>query len=193
MISFSREEVRRNLLGALEVALFMPEARNRFSTSADEAIRSFMIPTLLLPATLLLVYIFPRPELADDSANTIAFLYSLRMVLSWVMFLGCIYWLVNNVNRREYFCQFVTATNWLTIPATLIYLPVALMIAGGAYSWTELYPFTVCLTVYTYAFTAFMAAYILRVPWELAGFVAVISVMVDNYTSDLIAFVSDKL
>lgn len=193
MISFSRDEVRRNLLGTLEVALFMPESRTRFSPNADEAIRSFMIPTLLLPATLLLVYLSPRPELADSTANTIAFLYSLRMVMGWALFLGCTYWLAKSVNRKEYFCQFVAATNWLAIPATLIYLPVALMIASGAYTWTDLYPFTVCLTIYTYAFTAFMTAYILRVPWELAGFVAVISVMVNNYTSDLITFVGDKL
>lgn len=193
MISFTKEEVKRDLLGSLEVALFMPEARGRFGTGAEEAIRSFLIPTLLLPVSLLLVYAFPKPELADAPASVIAILYSLRMVLTWALFLGAIYWLTRNVNRREYFCQFVIAINWLAIPATLAYLPTILLLMSGAYSWQELYPFTVSLTVYTYAFTAFMAAYVLRLPWELAGFIAVISLMVDNYTSDLISFVSDKL
>ena len=193
MVSFTKEEVKRNLLGSLEVALFMPEARSRFGTGAEEAIRSFLIPTLLLPITLLLVYTFPKPGLADASANAIAILYSLRMVLTWGLFLGSVYWLAKNVNRREYFCQFVIAVNWLAIPATLAYVPAILLLASGAYSWQELYPFTVSLTLYGYAFTAFMAAYVLRVPWELAGFIAVIGLIVDDYTSDLISFVSDKL
>ena len=193
MISFTKEEVRRNLLGCLEVALFMPGARSRFSSDADEAIRSFLVPMLLLPVTLLLVCLFPHPELTDNSVNMVTILYSLRMVATWGLFLGSVYWLAKNINRREYFCQFVIAFNWLTIPATLIYIPAAWMLLSGAYSWHELYPFTVSLTIYTYAFTAFMAAYVLRVPWELAGFIAVISVLVDDYTADLIGFVSDKL
>lgn len=193
MISYTKEEVKKNLLGSIEVALFMPVARERFGNSFEEAMRSFLIPTLLLPVTLLFVFMFPKPELADASANTIAILYSLRMIATWGLFLGSVYWLAKNVNRKDYFYQFVIATNWLAIPATLAYVPAAWLLLSGAYSWQELYPFVVSLTVYTYAFTAFMAAYVLRVPWELAGFIAVISVMVDNYTSDLISFVSDKL
>ena len=59
---------------------------------------------------------------------------------------------------------------------------------SGAYGWEDLYPFVVCVSVYTYAFTAFMAAYVLRIPWELAGFIAMISIMVDNYTENLVSF-----
>jgi len=193
MISFTKEEVKRNLLGSLEVALFMPIARKRFSTDADEAIRSFIIPTLLLPVTLMFVYMFPKPELADDSANTIALLYSLRMLLTWGMFLGSVYWLTKNLGRKEYFCQFVIASNWLTIPATLIYFPVAWMMLSGAFDWQQMYPFMFSIMIYTYAFTTFMAAYVLRVPWELAGFITMISIMVNNYTADLISFLGDKL
>lgn len=193
MISFTKEETRRNLLGCLEVVLFMPEARNRFGKNADEAIRSFLIPTLLLPATLLMLCLFPHPELANSSVNAVAILYSLRMIATWALFLGSVYWVAKTINRKEYFCQFVIATNWLTIPATLVYIPAAWLLLGGVCSWEELYPFTVSLTIYTYVFTAFMAAYVLRVPWELAGFIAAISFIVDDYTSDLVTFVSDKL
>ncbi|HEY8191215.1 MAG TPA: hypothetical protein VIG74_02230, partial [Alphaproteobacteria bacterium] len=119
-LSFTREEIRRNLLGSLEVALFVTSARSRFGSTPDEALRSFIIPVILLPVTLFAVYLSPRPELADQSANIIALLYVLRLFASWVMFLGSVYLLARNVDRNEYFCQFVTAANWLAVPATAI-------------------------------------------------------------------------
>jgi hypothetical protein len=41
---------------------------------------------------------------------------------------------------------------------------------------------------YTYAFTAFMAAHVLRIPWELAGFIVFIGVAVDNSTMHVLNF-----
>ena len=60
---FKKEEWKRNLLGSLEVALLMPVARTRFGNNAEGAIRSFFIPLLLLPMTLVTVYVFPPPGL----------------------------------------------------------------------------------------------------------------------------------
>jgi hypothetical protein len=192
-LSFTRGEISRNLLGGLETALFMPSARARFGNTPDEALRSFVIPIALLPVTLLAVYLSPRPELADHSANVIALLYVLRLFASWAMFLGSVYFLARNVDRNEYFCQFVIAANWLAVPATIIFLPVIAMLLTGVHVWEELYPFMVCLALYAYAFTAYMAAKVLRVPWELAAFVAVIALMSDNYSSEMVTYLSSVL
>ncbi len=186
-------EIKRNLLGSLEVALFMPVARKRFGDSAQEALRSFIVPVILFPLTIMVFYFYPKPALSDNSVHVIALLYSLRMALIWAAFFGTVYWIVREVDRKRYFYQFVIASNWLTVPATVIFLPVAWMLMSGTHGWAELYPFMMCLMLYTYAFTAFMAAYVLRIPWELAGFIVFVSFCINDSTLDILYWVGDKL
>jgi hypothetical protein len=54
---FTKTEIKRNLVGGLEVALFMPTAKRWFGDGVEEAVRSFTIPILLLPVSLLMVYL----------------------------------------------------------------------------------------------------------------------------------------
>ena len=183
---FTKDEIKRNLLGALEVALFMPVARKRFGCTYDEAVRSFIIPILLFPVTLGLVYAYPAPSIEHNSVNTIALMYSLRMAASWFLFFGSVYWIVREIDRREHFYQFIIASNWLSVPATVVFLPVIWMLMSGSHTITDLYPFSICLMAYTYAFTAFMAAHVLRVPWELAGFIVFISMSINDTTLDML-------
>lgn len=190
---FSKEELKRNFLGTLEVFLLMPAGAKRFGNSYDEAVRSFIIPILLFPLTLLVIYLFPNPEIAAASKNTLTLLFSLRLAFSWALFFGVIYWLMKNVNHLDHFYRFVIGTNWITIPATLIFAPVAAMLLFGSFSWEELYPFMKFLMFYTYAFTAFLAIHALIIPWELAGFIAFIAITVDDSTLDIVKWFSNLL
>lgn len=190
---FSMNEIKRNLLGSLEIALFMPQARNRFGSSPDEAWRSFIVPILLFPLTLLSVYLYPKAGISDHSANTIALLYSLRLGASWISYLGFVYFLVRRVDRREHFCQFVIASNWLSVPATFVFLPVAWGLMTGNYSWNELYPFMQSMMIYSYLFTAYMIGRVLRVPWELAGFIAITGFIINDYSLQILSFVGHIL
>lgn len=190
---FSRDEIKRNLLGCIEVALFMPIARQRFGTSYDEAVRSFIIPILLFPLSLAAVYMYPQPAVAATSPNTIALLYSLRMAASWALFMAAVYIILNEFDRRELMYKFIIANNWITLPATLVFVPVGWMLMSGAYEWADLYPFMLCLMLYSYAFTAFMVAHVLRVPWELAGFITLVGIIVNDNTLELVHWFTDKL
>ena len=189
---FTKEELKRNLLGCLEVALFMPIARQRFGDTYDEAVRSFIIPILLFPLSLAAVYLFPEQPLAGASQNTIALLYSLRLATSWALFLSAVYLIVREIDRRDLFYKFIIATNWITMPATFVFVPVGWMLMSGAYSWQDLYPFMVCLMLYSYAFTAFMVAQVLRVPWELAGFITFIGICINDNSFEIIHWVGER-
>jgi len=182
---FKKGEIGRNLLGCFEVFLLMPSARLRFGTDFEGALRSFIVPILLFPLTLMAVYLSPNDALADHSKNTIALFYSLRLAISWALYLGCVYWIVKEVDRKEHFWQFVTAINWVSIPATLVFLPVAWMMLTGNHSGEQLYPLIMGLVFYGYGLTAFVATYILRLPWELAGFVAIIGFLINDCTGDM--------
>lgn len=190
---FTKEDLKNNLLGCLEVALLMPQARNRFGKTADDALKSFLIPVFFFPFTLLFIYNFPQAAIADHSRNTISLLYSMRLVITWGLFLGTVYLILKKIDRKEYFCQFVTALNWLTVPTSVIYIPVIWLYFSGAYSLEELMPFIYCIIGYSYFFTAFMAAYVLRVPWELACFVIFIGIVVNEKTIDILYWISSVL
>jgi hypothetical protein len=189
MTLFSRTEIKNSLLGCLEVALFMPAGPKRFGNTRDEALRSFTIPALLFPASLLAFLLSGTPDEIGTTSNTLTILMSIRAILVWVLFFGTVAWVLRHVDHMKHFYRFVIASNWLSVPATIIFIPVLWAIHGGAYSWDELYPFIIFLIYYSYAFSAYMAVYALVIPWELAMFITMISMMINDGTLNLVSWI----
>ncbi len=190
---FSQGEIKRNLLGCLEISLLMRKGRDRFGNSYEEAMRSFIVPILLSPLVLLVIMLYPAPEISEVSRSTLALVYALRMFAVIALFLGVVWWLVGALDRREYFLQFVTAMNWLSVPATIVILPALYLVFSGMYSWQEITPLTCVLVGYSYLFTGFMAAYVLRIPLELAGFITFLSYAVNTHTLEIMNWVGKHL
>lgn len=171
---FNRVEIRQNLLGCLEIALFMPGGAQRFCATRQSMMKSFAIPMLLLPLTLLTVIAaHPDPALSTQSARILIAVYSLRMFVYLALFLGFVYFMARTMEREENFYRFATANNWLAIPAALLSAPLVFAFLNGFYSWNEVYPFLVFITLYSYAYSAFMVTFVMRVPWEFACFIAI--------------------
>ena len=189
---FPKGEIKRGLLGCLEIALLMRQGRNRFGNSQQEAIRSFIVPILLSPLVLLAIMLYPAPEISQVSRDTLSLMYALRMAAVTALFLGAVWWIVREIDRREYFLQFVIAMNWLSVPATVLILPCLYLIFSGHYTWAELYPFTCVLMGYSYLFTAFMASCVLRIPLELAGFITFISYAVNTHTMEIMNWIGQN-
>lgn len=178
--------IRRNLLGTLETALFMKQGAERFSVSKAAMKRSFLIPFLILPLTISTM-IAAHPEgsaLSSTAINALAIMYGLRTVLYLACFMGFIYIMARSLDRVESFARMVTANNFLVLPAAVLMLPLSLAFMNGMYSWAEVYPLMVCITLYSYAYTAFMAAHVLRIPKELAIFVSVCSMAINQTALD---------
>lgn len=188
-----QSSVAQNLLGCLDITLFMPTAQKRFSDTYESAVHSFFIPIFFFPLTLATVYMFPAPELANASTNTVAMLLSLRTAFTLLAFMGTVYWLASEIDRKKHFYQFVVASNWLTIPSTLAFLPLVFMTFSGGYSMEELHFVMMAIVMYTYGLTAFMAARILRLPMELGIFIAVINMGIDETATNIIHWVGGIL
>jgi hypothetical protein len=188
MALFSKE-IKTNLLGSLEVALFMREGPKRFGNTYDEALRSFLIPALLFPASVLGFFLSGTPEMIGAQVNTLLILMSFRVLFIWLMFFGTVAWLLRHVDHMNHFYRFVIASNWISIPATVAFLPVLWMVISGAYTWNEIYPFTVFIVFYTYALIAYAAVYALIIPWELAMFITMIAMVINDSTLNLISWI----
>ena len=183
------KEIKTNLLGALEVALFMRAGPKRFGNTYDEALRSFLIPAFLFPATLLSFYLSGAPEIIGAQENTLIILLSVRVLFIWALFFGAVAWILKHVDHMNHFYRFVIATNWISLPATVAFFPVLAFILSGAYSWAEIYPFTIFLVFYAYAMIAYAAAYALVIPWELAMFITMIAMVVNDSTLNLMSWI----
>jgi hypothetical protein len=190
---FSWEEIKRSVGGSMEIALFMPGGCDKFGETSGEALRSFLVPILFFPLTIILFYVSPDPKLTTDSLLTVAALYGLRMLIAWIISLGAIYLVVSEINRKQYFFKFVTASNWLAVPSTTIVLPVLFMMYTGSRSGDELFIIAGILMLYSYAFTAFMATYVLRIPWELAGALIIASMIVNDRAMDIVYWINSAI
>lgn len=171
---FNRGELRQNLTGCLEIALFMPRGAGRFCATYKGMMKSFAIPLLLLPLTLLTVIAaHPDPALSTTSAQILVVIYSLRVFIYLALFLGLVYFMARHMEREEHFYRFATANNWLIIPAAVLSAPLIIAFINGAYGWNEVYPLLVFITLYSYAYSTFMITFVMRLPWELACFIAI--------------------
>lgn len=183
--------IRRNLLATLEIALFMKQGAERFSVSKAAMKRSFLIPFLILPLTISTM-IAAHPEgatMSSTAINALAIMYGLRTVLYLAGFMGFIYIMARSLDRVECFARMVTANNFLVLPAAMLMLPLSIAFMNGVYSWAEVYPLMICITLYSYAYTAFMAAHVLRIPTELAIFVAVCSMAINQTALDAMKWI----
>lgn len=187
---FTKAEVKRNLVGALEVALFIPDARKRFGNTTGEAVRSFFVPLLLLPIGVMMMYLQPEFLNLKKYANGFTILYCFEAAISLCAFVFFVRWISMKIGRLEHFNQFVIALNWLAVPSMLLLSPIFVMLITGMHSWHELYPLSICAVVYTYSFIGYMAKCVLRVPWEIGGFLAIIAMMIDSFLQQLLQVVN---
>lgn len=188
-MNFSRDEIKSNLLGCLEVALFMPAGPKRFGNTYQQAVNSFIVPALLFPASLIALSFSNVLEVSSASRSIVVMLLAMRTLLVWLLSFGAVAWILKRVDHTEHFYRFVIASNWLSIPATVIFIPVFWMVSNGAYSWSELELFILFLVFYTYAFSAYMAVYALVIPWELAWFFTMIAMVINDGTLNLVQWI----
>ncbi len=186
-----KSSIKHNLLGCLETALFMPGGAERFCASRSSMLKSFLIPLLVLPLSLITVIAaHPDPELPPTAAKILIAVYSLRTVIYLSAFLGFVYVMAKTMDRLESFYRFVTANNWLALPAAVLMIPLVLLFVTGAYGWSEIYPLMVLVTLYSYAYTAFMASYVLRIPMELACFIAIAGMAINQTSLDVMKWLA---
>lgn len=183
-----------HLLGCLDAMLFMPGADKRFRGSYNYMLGSFVIPVLLFPLMILGILISPAPSLEDQSQNMISLIYSLRFCIALGIFLGFVYYLSRKTDRTDHFFRFVTAYNWLTIPSVLLSLPVGLMLASNdPVTAQQGLVLSYILVGYVFAFTSYIAACTLRIPIELAAFVAIIGFQINDSTYEVVRWVGTVL
>lgn len=183
---FSRDEIVQKLLGCFEIFLFMPRGIDRFESTKSQAIKSFLIPIILLPFTMIVMIALS----SGYSWNLLISVHSVRVVVSLALALGAIYFLVLQFNRVEFFYKFLNAFNWFNIPAVALTFPIIGALLLG-YDTSIMESYAIFLTLLGVVYTAFIVSYAFRLPWELGGFIAILCLAIDQNMFSLALYVRD--
>ena len=192
---FTVEELKRNALATLETALLMKQGPERFGTTLDEMLRSFWIFALTIPFTLYAISLIhpTRNEIADLSYGFVASLFLVKMLIVAVLSILLSYGFARHYERMAYFCSCITAMNWTGLIGTVLFLPSIIMVTMGIYTWDQVYPYLIFLTMYSYVCTGFVFTYTMRIPWEMGGFLAVCILAINQTSIDLLYWIAGQL
>ncbi len=174
---FKKEEIKNNLMGCLEVFLFMKQGVGRFSDSRVDALKSFLIPFALLPVTLTIIMALP-----DESVGPFELilpLHIVRIILAIVLFLTAVYFLAKQLGREEHFYKFLNVSNWCNIPGLILVLPFVYGIVSDQ-DMAAFEAYAVFVTLVGYVYGAFVLTHCFRIPWEMGGFIAIIGLAIDE-------------
>ena len=175
-------------LGALECALFMKQGIPRFNGDLPAMMKSLLIPLAFLPLSFIGLYYSQgqRPELAAISYEYLALLFIGKTFFTTLLGLAMIYGFAKYYDRTQHFCRTITAGNWASIAPTLLFLPVLYSMSMGWHSWEEVYPVTIVFSIYTYALAGFILTFALKIPWEMAGFLAICGMAINETGFDVL-------
>lgn len=185
---YTQQEWKNGFLGCFEILLFMSSGVERFDSIASQAVKSFIMPLILLPLFLVVTVGMS----AGYNFYLLLSLHSLRVIFTSIMFLTVVYFMSRQLGRDEHFFRFVTVNNWMSIPSFLMVLPILFgLLLGSNFSGFESY--AIFITLAGYVYTAFIATRSFRLPWELGGFIGVVSMAIDQNALHLMVYLRDFL
>ncbi len=185
---FTKSEWKLNLVGCMEILLFMPIGVERFGSSLNDAVRSFIVPILLLPILLSVMV-----AMSDGFPLSILLsLHMIRVVLAAVIFFTVVYFLSKQFERQEHFYKFVNVVNWSNILGVTMTLPILVALVMG-YDIAALESYAVFITIVGYIYSAFILTHCFRFPWEMGGFIAIVGLAIDQNLLDVTVYIRDLL
>lgn len=185
---FTKQEWKQNLVGCMEIFLFMPVGVDRFQSSWSAAMRSFIVPVVLLPILLAVMVAMS----AGFSLGILLSLHMIRILLAAGLFFAVVYFLSKQFERQEHFYKFVNVVNWSNIPGVLLTLPILVALVMG-YDITALESYAVFITIVGYIYLAFILTHCFRFPWEMGGFIAIVGLAIDQNLLDVTVYLRDLL
>tara|TARA_B100001989_G_C24520589_1_gene455648 strand:+ start:1005 stop:1577 length:573 start_codon:yes stop_codon:yes gene_type:complete len=174
---FTKTEIKQNFLGCLEIFLFMRKGIERFGTSNVSAVKSFIVPLALLPFSLLAIMAVQ----SETPLNTLIGIKMGHLAITAILFLAFVYYFMKQYDRQQHFWRFITISNWLSIPSMILLLPLLVGRLTGIET-TAFESYIIFTAIINYVYLAFILTNCFRLPWELGGFIAIVSLAINEHT-----------
>ncbi len=189
-VFFPADEFRRCLIGTLENACFLKQGVNRFTNSAEEAMRSFWIILLSVPLNFSAVLFLSRhsEKLKDAVALNLVEQEAMRLVFVNLFFIFAVYLLCKIHNRLEFFPRYIAGINWLQLIPLLFETPIHLMVWSGAHTLEEIQLLEALFMIYVLAMTAYFIMNSLKVRAPMAVWIVFMMYIVEDVTRHALVY-----
>ena len=167
----------------------MDRSIERFNHTREGALRSFIIPLILLPLTLTILFIKPG-EYPPELMVTI---HALRFIISFGLFIAVVYYLSLRLNCSDRFYAFVCANNWIGVIQFVFLIPCIVFLLMNPDQWAAISSYAIFITIYSYVLLAYVVKCSLRLNWYLGGFIAIIGLGIDQTVLDIANIIRDSL
>lgn len=187
--------IGQKLRGGFDFVLLFGKGIAPFETEGTKAhaIRSFWIPALLYPLVPFMAWFYPPLGMhgASYPYGQIFLTVTAAYVLCFVATLGFGYLFGYALKQRDRFWLFVQANNWASLSFTIVTLPVMLMMIFNLMPREEMDRISVIVTCYSFLVSGCIAYRAFRVPWELAGALACMTLFINQQVWNLLFYVQD--
>ncbi len=179
---FLNKNLKNNILGLIETAVFLKRGPERFDKSPQGAILSFLITLLVFPFNLYILFLLHNdiPEITAIPYTQIVDRYISGTLNGTIFTLAMLFAFCKGQNKMHLFAQCVCGLNWLTIAPVAIFLFPLLLVSFGLHSMAEIQDFAFFLTIYELFIMGFFLKYVLKTNWFASGFLVMMISLVQN-------------
>ncbi|MBL8713065.1 MAG: hypothetical protein JNM12_09205 [Alphaproteobacteria bacterium] len=155
------------------------------------ALRSLWLPVVAAPLAFYSAWLYPPQGLEKETYSTIASVLAGFTIVSFVVGTALGYLFSWAFDRRERFWLWFHVGNWMTVPNTLIAIPIlALAVLGNHERDVMDRAFSIVL-YYGVIVNACVAFRAFKVDWTLAGFFACMSIYAAQQVWNLMFWLND--
>lgn len=192
MATFSQK-----IKGAFDLTLLFGHGIRPFETAGEgtraAALRSLWIPAVIYPFAVILAY-FHAPygmHEGDYPYSQIALTVTGAYILGIAATMGFGWVFAYALGQRDRFWMFFQANNWASLTLSLLTVPVALIMVYNLAPREDMDRILGIVTVYSIIVTGSVAYRSFRVPWELAGALACLSLFVNQQAWNILYYMQN--
>lgn len=178
---------KSKLSGAFDLFLLFGRGIKAFEGKRRAALWSLVIPVALFVVSLPFSYYYPPKgmETGFSHAQVLA-VVMLQNILSTIVEFALVIGVAYSLKVMDKFWLFFEANNWVIIPVALVSAPFAVAAARGWVPRDEMDRVLVLLQCYFYIVTACVFYRAFKVNWQLAGFLAILTLFANQFTWHLL-------
>lgn len=161
-----KEEFKRSLMGALEIACFLSQAKDRFSNNVEETLRSYWMVLLSFPLNCSALFLMHTrlEEYAAIPLEHLIYNDALRIIIFGVFQALALYLLCKIWKRLEDFPRTLSGLNWMQAIAIAALAPLHLSVWGGFHEISDMGNFELIFVAYFLSAAAYFLSKSLNIP-----------------------------
>ncbi len=182
-------DIKKKLTGAFELVLLASRGVEKFTGTKEEALKSFIIPILLVPFSLWFAFIYPPKGMEEGYPAEAIFAYVVaRYFITLIFTLAAVSFVAKLLKRQDRFWLFVEATNWASVAMSFIMIPFMMAAIFGVFPREEMDRIIAILEIYGYIITACIAWRAFQTFWQIAGAITILTLFITQETGHLLYF-----